>query len=163
VTWPEDVGWRVRAGADLVIRSPLMSDEARAAEIKREEQREAERAELEAEARAEADAERVWELRRQGREPHTVGEFLAQVAAWDAAEQRKLAHRKELGLPVEDDAAPPVQPLPPRLKRWEMEARQKAAKKKAAVTPATQADLSELAGKLGSLKSSVELLKRKPY
>jgi hypothetical protein len=49
VTEPDEVGWRVRAGASLLIHTP-MSDERREA-FRREEERERKAAEFEAEQR----------------------------------------------------------------------------------------------------------------
>jgi hypothetical protein len=87
-TWPEDPGWRVRAGAGLLIHSP-MSDERREAQ-RREDEREAQQAEFEAELAKQAALERRWELQRQGVQPRTVAEVLAAAgAAADRADRRE--------------------------------------------------------------------------
>jgi hypothetical protein len=140
-------------GCSLLQFTP-MSDERRQA-FDREAEKERLQAEAEAEARESARAEHLGELRMRGVVPTSVEERL-QIASFgqdreDAAEARRVkAGDEQRG----NERAP-------RLNRLEMEREQREAAAKAARTPASQSDLSKLAGKLGSLTSSVNLLKRR--
>ena len=70
----DEVGWRVRMGAGLLVDAP-MSPERRAL-FDKEAERERKAAELEAEQRREAAAEHRWELERQGVVPDSVDDVL---------------------------------------------------------------------------------------
>jgi hypothetical protein len=164
--WPEDVGWRVRSGAGLLIHTP-MSPERRAA-FDREEERERKAVELEEETRRTAALEHRWELERRGVVPHTVGDVL-QSAAFGMDRTDRIEARKER-------EGREAQGLPePRLNRWEVEASVAAAEAEREVTAATQAELrkvkqatesglSEVRGTLEALKDTVVdiLVGRKP-
>ncbi len=155
MTEPDEVGWRVQIGTGLVVHTP-MSDERREL-FRREEEREAKAAELEAEQRREAAFERRWELQRQGVEPHSVQDVLARASfgqdRQDAVERRREREAaEELGKPI---------PAHLKLDKYQMKRDGEEREKAKETTPATQADVSKLAGKVGSLTSAVNLLKRR--
>ena len=163
MTWPEDPGWRVRVGGGLLAYAPL-SDEQREIQ-RREDEREAQQVAFEREQREQEAAERrgMAQLRGEGAR-HTVGEFLAGVAYADAREQRKIAERKRLGLPVDDDGdyfrdpnGKPQQdsPAPHRLNRWELQKAQREREAEKATTNAKLSDLDGLQQQVTKVKSAL--------
>ena len=150
--WPEDPGWRIRAGAGLVIHCP-MSDERREA-VRRESEKEARAAELEAEQRHEAGIERRRDLERHGVVPVSVADRL-QLASYGMDRADRVEQRRE------KEAAEILGQPEPRRTRWEIKQDQQAAAEKAAATPASQADLTKLAGRITSLTKSINVLKRR--
>jgi hypothetical protein len=140
-------------GFGLLEHAP-MSDERRQA-FDREEERERKAAEVEEQARRDAAIERRWELQRQGYEPQTVGDVLARASFGqdraDAAEAKRVKAGDELRGAERE----------PRLDKYGMlkDAREREAAKE--TTAASQADLAKVAGKVGSLQSAVNLLKRR--
>jgi hypothetical protein len=136
----------------------------------REDLLEQRQAELAAEHQRDADIERNSELARRGVVATGVQERLAAVAAADAREQRRYEQRQAMGLPAPNgdywgSGAPVVQdPAPPRprLDRWELKRNVAERQAAAEVTSATVAEVSALAGKVQSLTSAFNLLKRRP-
>jgi hypothetical protein len=162
----EDPGWRIRAGAGLLVHSPI-SDEWRERQ-RREDQREVAQATLEAEIQAQSVLEHRAELERRGVTATSVQDRLAAVAAADQREQRKHEKRLAMGLlpasndywgsdAAVDDPAPPQ----PRLDRWEV--KQAVAEREAAAenTAATKADLGRLEQVVTQLGGALSMLKRR--
>ena len=134
-----------------------MSDERRQL-IKREEEREQRQADWEAEQRRQEAIEKREGLLFQGVVPHTVDEVIAQVSYGMDRADRIEARRAREGAELRGEHEV-------RRTVWEMAADQRAAAEKAATTPVSQADLTKLAEKLGgkltSLSSAVNVLKRR--
>jgi NADPH-dependent glutamate synthase beta subunit-like oxidoreductase len=100
--WPEDQGWRIRAGVGLLAHTP-MSPERRAL-FDKETEKERQAAELEQQQARERAVERRWELERQGITAHSIGEVLTNAAvALDRQDRRDAAAEnraaEELGKP----------------------------------------------------------------
>jgi hypothetical protein len=126
---------------------------------RRAEEREAQQAQLEQEQREQAAVEKAAEEQMFGVVRRSPQEFLAQIAAIDAAKERAAARREAMGLPPASTdtfgaaSVPAREPRPWRPTPWEL--RQNQAEREAAKqsTPATKADVERLEGEITHAKA----------
>jgi hypothetical protein len=136
---------------------------------KRATEAEERRWELEREEVADAASERAWMALREGHEPHTPGQVLANHALGQDREDRRAAakmHVPECGCSSCDsgttEPAKPDWTVPPHLQgldRLSLERKHREQAASAATTPATVADLKQLQGELSHTKAALSAVK----
>jgi hypothetical protein len=157
----------VRAGAGLLIHSPLMEQADQRAAQAREDEREADRARRERELREQEVAEQAAQDAFDGVQRHTVQEFLAQVDAADRRREQADQWRRDHGLPVADDpvAQPQLASAPWRPTRWELRRLKAEREAAAAATVATLADVTaverKLSGEIVGVKAQVHAVSKR--